>query len=198
MGIDLKKGQKIELSKASPGSGLNEIKVGLAWDEAKGKGFFGKLTRQAIDCDASVLLLDKNGKLQSGNDIVYFRRLRSDCGAIIHQGDNLTGAGSGDDEVINVNLNQVGSHIARILFVVDIFQAKSKNQHFGMIENAYIRVVNRVNNEEIIKFNLTDGYSGFTNLFVGELIKENGQWSFRAIGDGSNFDGLLEIERHYS
>lgn len=204
MGISLSKGQKINLSKTAPG--LNEIHVGLGWDEASsgksGGGLFGMLksvvSSQAIDCDASVLLLNSQGKLQSPKDIIYFGRLRSEDGSIQHMGDNLTGAGSGDDEVINVRLNQVSPHVNRILFVVNIYQAQSRNQHFGMINNAFIRVVDKSTGEEIARYNLSDNYNGYINLFVGELVKENGSWEFKALGDGGNFPGLGEIERHYS
>lgn len=201
MSINLSKGQKIDLGKTSPG--LDEIEVGLGWDEAKSspvKGFFGKMKSKIvedIDCDASVLMLNGNDKLQSKTDLIYFGNLKSKCGGVIHTGDNLTGSSKGDDEVINVSLSKLGNHVEKVLFVVNIYQALSRNQHFGMVENAYIRVSDKKTGEELVKFDLTEDYDGFINLFVGELVKENDSWSFKALGDGGNHPGLGEITKHY-
>lgn len=182
MSINLQKGQKIDLTKGG-GSGLRAIMVGLGWDEAQRGGFFRQ--PQPIDCDASVILCGADGKLLYGdaqNNVVYFNNLRHSSGAIVHQGDNLTGAGDGDDEQIMVNLPMVPAAIERMVFVVNIYDANVRNQHFGMIRNAFIRLVNMDNNTEICRFNLSENYSGMTGLIVGEIYRRNGEWKFNAIG----------------
>lgn len=181
MSINLQKGQKIDLTKG--GSGLRGVMVGLGWDEAQQGGLFRR--PQPIDCDASVILCGANGKVIS-NDAneccVYFGNLRHSSGAIIHQGDNLTGAGEGDDEQIMVDLQRIPSNIEKLVFVVNIYDANVRNQHFGMIRNAFIRLVNMDNRSEICRFNLSENYSGMTGLVVGEIYRRNGEWKFNAIG----------------
>lgn len=189
MSISLQKGQKIDLTKGG-GGGLRQVMVGLGWDEApqSSGGFFSSLFgggTQDIDCDASAILCGANGKLISSDpnmSCVYFGNLRHSSGAIIHQGDNLTGAGEGDDEQIMVNLTQVPSNIDKIVFVVNIYDARARNQHFGMIRNAFIRLVNMDNNTEICRFNLSENYNNMTGLIVGEIYRKNGEWKFNAIG----------------
>lgn len=206
MGISLQKGQKIDLTKG--GGGLRQVMVGLGWDEAQqsnGGGFFKALFGsgqqvQTIDCDASAILCGANGKIV-GNDIkdccVFYGNLRHSSGAIVHQGDNLTGAGEGDDEQIMVNLSQVPSNIDKIVFVVNIYDARVKNQHFGMIRNAFIRLVNMDNNTEICRYNLSDNYNNMTGLVVGEIYRKNGEWKFNAIGqpvqEASRLDALIRL-----
>lgn len=202
MGINLIKGEKIDLTKGR--SGLSKIQVGLGWDEVKAKssgGFFGmlkSLTTSAhdIDCDASVFLLDKNNQLERGN-LIYFSNLKSRCGSIVHQGDNLTGAGDGDDEVLKVNLSTIPSNIEKLVFVVNIYGATSRGQHFGMIDNAFIRIVDERNGEEIIRFNLSEDYSGKKSLYVGEIYRDGSEWKFTALGEGTNEDGLDVIQKRY-
>lgn len=210
MGINLQKGQKIDLTKG--GGGLSRIMVGLGWDEAppasqqSGGGLFkafksrAQQPTQSIDCDASAILLNANGKLygSEANDCcVYFGNLSHYSGAVQHQGDNLTGAGDGDDEQIMVNLSMVPADVAKIVFVVNIYDANVKNQHFGMIQNAFIRLVNLSNNSEICRFNLSENYSGMTGLVVGEIYRYNGEWKFNAIGqpvkDASRLQSLLNL-----
>lgn len=157
--------------------------VGLGWDEAQQGGLFRR--PQPIDCDASVILCGPNGKIISNNPnecCVYFGNLRHSSGAIIHQGDNLTGAGEGDDEQIMVDLQRIPSNIDKLVFVVNIYDANVRNQHFGMIRNAFIRLVNMDNRSEICRFNLSENYSGMTGLVVGEIYRRNGEWKFNAIG----------------
>ncbi len=187
MGISLQKGQKIDLTKG--GGGLRQVMVGLGWDEApQSGGFFASLFgggNQDIDCDASAILCGADGKLISSDpnvSCVYFGNLRHSSGAIIHQGDNLTGAGDGDDEQIMVNLTKVPSNVEKIVFVVNIYDARARNQHFGMIRNAFIRLVNMDNNSEICRFNLSENYNNMTGLIVGEIYRRNGEWKFNAIG----------------
>ena len=185
MSVNLKKGQKISLVK--PGSaGLKRIMVGLGWDEVEQKRrMFFAPKPQDIDCDASVILCGANGKVISPDPkqgCVYFGNLRHSSGAIVHQGDNLTGAGEGDDEQIMVDLPGVPAEIEKLVFVVNIYDANVRGQHFGMIRNAFIRLVDLSNNTEICRFNLSENYEGMTGMVVGELYRHEGEWKFNAIG----------------
>ena len=183
MAINLRKGQKIDLTKG--GAGLRAVMVGLGWDEARAGGFFGLMKPKPIDCDASVILLGADGKVVSrdiNQSVVYFGNLRHASDAIIHQGDNLTGAGEGDDEQILVDLARIPTSIERLVFVVNIYDANVRGQHFGMIQNAFIRLVNLENRAEICRYDLTENYSGMTGLIVGEIYRKNGEWKFNAVG----------------
>ncbi|SFC87462.1 Stress response protein SCP2 [Bacillus sp. OV322] len=203
MAITLQKGQKVDLTKGR--AGLSSITVGLGWDpvaQGKGKGILGGLfgggSAPDIDCDASVLLLDQNGKLTDKKNLIYFGNKVSADRSVKHSGDNLTGDGDGDDEQIVVDLNMVSPSISKMVFVVNIYSCVSRKQDFGMIQNAFIRVVNNSNNEELIHFNLTDNYSGLTSLFVGEIYRHNGEWKFNAIGDGTKDTSISEIANKYA
>lgn len=195
MSISLQKGQKVNLSKDN--AGLSKVVIGLGWDEvqqAKG-GLFAKKPKP-IDCDASALLLI-NGKLTNKGDIVYFGNLRHKSGAIQHMGDNLTGAGEGDDEQIIVDLSNVPAEYDRIVLVVNIYQAVQRNQHFGMVQNAFIRLVDARTNNEMCKYNLTENYSGLTALIFGEVYRHNGEWKFNAVGQGTNDPDLGGLANRY-
>ncbi len=194
MSISLQKGQKVSLSKDN--AGLTSVLVGLGWDEVKvSRGFFSPKPAQ-IDCDASVLLL-QNGKLCGKDDIVYFGNLRHKSGTVQHMGDNLTGAGDGDDEQIIIDLSKVPSEYDKIIFVVNIYQAVQRKQHFGLIENSFIRIVDAKTNQEICKFNLTDNYSGMTSVIFGEVYRHNGEWKFNAMGQGTTDPGLGELANRF-
>ena len=195
MAISLQKGQKISLSKEG-GAGLSKVIVGLGWDEVKVKrGFFAPKPKP-IDCDASAIILT-NGKLISNNDLVYFGNLRHNSGSIVHLGDNLTGAGDGDDEQIVMDLNSVPPHIDRIVFVVNIYDAYNRNQNFGMIENCFIRIVDARNNQEICRYNLSENYDGMTAMIFGEVYRHNNEWKFNALGQGTKDGGLGELAKRY-
>jgi len=189
MSVNLVKGQKISLKKE--GGSLKRVMVGLGWDEAQptAKGLFAFLAPkpQDIDCDASVILCGENGKLVSREikkTCVYYGNLKHPSGAVVHQGDNLTGAGEGDDEQIMVDLSMLPSEVAKLVFVVNIYDANVRRQHFGMIRNAFIRLVDLSNGKEICRFNLTEDYSGKTGMVVGEIYRSEGEWKFNAIGQG--------------
>lgn len=195
MSVSLQKGQKVSLSKEH--AGLSKMMVGLGWDEAqKAKGGFFAPKPKPIDCDASALLL-KNGRLCDKSDIVYFGNLGHKTGAIQHMGDNLTGAGEGDDEQIFVDLGKIPAEYDRIVIVVNIYQAVQRKQHFGMIKNAFIRLIDQRNNGEMCKYNLTDDYSGMTAMIFGEIYRHNGEWKFSAVGQGTTDPGLGELANRY-
>lgn len=194
MSVSLQKGQKVSLSKES--ANLNKICIGLGWDEVKqARGFFAPKPAQ-IDCDASAILL-KNGKLVQKQDIIYFGNLKHMSGAVQHMGDNLTGAGDGDDEQILVELNKVPEDYDRIVLVVNIYQAVQRRQHFGLIENAFIRIVDSSNNKEMCKYNLSENYTDMTAMIFGEVYRHNGEWKFNAMGQATKDPGLGELAARY-
>ena len=206
MSVSLQKGQKVNLSKDN--AGLAKVIVGLGWDEAKpsgggGGGFSATLfggaatTHQAIDCDASAIML-KNGKFVDRTDLVYFGNLKHKSGTVNHMGDNLTGEGEGDDEQIVIDLSRVPAEYDKIVIVVNIYQAVQRKQHFGMIENAFIRLVDARNNKEMCKYNLTENYSGMTAMIFGEIYRHNGEWKFNAMGNGTTDPGIGELCRRFS
>ena len=197
MAVNLVKGQKIDLTKGNPG--LSNIMVGLGWDPIKKSGgllggLFNSVNNQNIDCDASVILLDANQKYK---EVVYFGNLNSSNKSVTHTGDNITGDGDGDDEQILVDLNKIPSDINRLIFVVNIYKAKERKQHFGLIANAFIRIVDQTGRKELLRFNLTDDYSNMTALFAGELYRHNSEWKFAAIGEGTTDNSLTEMVKRY-
>lgn len=188
MSVNLQKGQKVDLRKNN-GDSLRKVIVGLGWDEVKRGGFFFR--PQAIDCDASAIMC-VGGKFIDKADVVYFGNLRHRSGAVQHMGDNLTGAGDGDDEQIVINLDSLPAQYDRIGMVVNIYQARERNQHFGLIQNAFIRVVDAETRQEICKYNLSENYDGMTAMIFGELYKKDGAWKFNAIGQPTNDAGLAQ------
>lgn len=200
MAISLVKGQKIDLTKGN--QGLSTIRVGLGWDQATESGgllksLFGGSKGKAIDCDASVVMLNKDGKLESKRDVVYFGNLSHPSKSVQHMGDNLTGEGDGDDEQIFIELKAVPEEIQRLIFFVNIYDCANRKQDFGMIKNAYIRITDVKANKELLRFNLTDDYSGSTSLEVGEVYRHNGEWKFAATGSGTRHISLSEIIKFY-
>ncbi|MCL2398402.1 MAG: TerD family protein [Defluviitaleaceae bacterium] len=198
MGVNLQKGQKVDLTKGN--AKLSTLMVGLGWDEAEGpagKGLFGKIFKWNIDCDASVLVLT-DGKLESDSDLVYFANKKHKSGAIVHQGDNLTGGSDGDDEQIKVDLDKLPANCDKLVFVVNIFMAKTKKQHFGMVNNAFIRIVNDQTGEELCKYNLSENYDNMTAMIFGEVYRHENEWKFSAIGEATKDPGLRELAAGYS
>ena len=195
MSVSLQKGQKVSLTKEN--AGLSAVVVGLGWDEVEQskRGFFAPKP-QPIDCDASAILL-RNGKFCNKNDLVYFGQLQHPSGTVRHMGDNLTGAGDGDDEQIFVDLASVPAEYDRIVIVVNIYDCLKRNQHFGMIRNAFIRLVDGKTGVEMCKYNLTEDYSGSTAMIFGEIYRHNGEWKFSAVGQPTNDPGLGELTRRY-
>lgn len=194
MSISLQKGQKVSLSKER--AGLSQVIIGLGWDEVQQKKSFFAPKPLPIDCDATAFVL-QNGKLVDKEDIVYFGNLRHKSGTIQHMGDNLTGAGEGDDEQIIVDLARVPAQYDRIVIIVNIYQARERQQHFGMIRNAFIRLVDGRNQSEMCRYNLTDDYSGRTAMIFGEVYRHNGEWKFNAIGQGTNDNSIGDVVNRY-
>ena len=194
MSVKLQKGQKVSLSKEH--AGLSKIVVGLGWDEVERKRGFFAPKPQDIDCDAFALLL-QNGKLADKNDIVYFGNLTHYTNSVKHMGDNLTGAGDGDDEQIVIDLNAVPEKYDRIVIAVNIYQAYQRNQHFGMIKNAFIRLVDARNGQEMGIYNLTEDYSNKTAMLFGEVYRYNGEWKFNAVGQGTAEGSIGEFAQRY-
>lgn len=197
MSINLQKGQKINLSKESRG-GLNKVMVGLGWDEVPQKRGFFAPKPQDIDCDAFAILLGYDGKLLNhANDLkqctVFFNNLVWPGGSIRHMGDNLTGAGEGDDEQIFVDLQSVPRDIATIIFAVNIYDAFKRNQHFGMIRNAFIRVVDYERNIELCRFNLNENYNNMTSLVAGALMRTDNGWEFITDGASARVESLVNV-----
>ncbi len=185
MAISLVKGQAISLEK-STGATLTQIKMGLGWDVAKPKGFFGALTggNNSIDLDASCLMFDANGQ---NTDIVYFRQLKSKDGSIQHLGDNLTGAGDGDDEVIKVDLTKVPSQVAHLVFTVSSYRGQS----FDKVENAYCRLLDH-NNKEVAKFNLS-AQGSHTGQIMVKLSRQASDWNLHAIGHNTQSSNATDL-----
>ncbi|MGM9948883.1 MAG: TerD family protein [Lysinibacillus sp.] len=176
MVVSLAKGQKVDLTKTNPG--LLKVMVGLGWDTNKYDG------GNDFDLDASIFLLDETGKVKDPSDFVFYNNTTGGNGAVVHSGDNLTGDGDGDDEVVYVTLNDVPAAIQKIAFTVTIHDAESRNQNFGMVSNAFIRLVNDANGQELIRYDLGEDFSIETALVVGELYRHGAEWKFSAIGSG--------------
>ncbi|TMU87095.1 TerD family protein [Bacillus sp. BHET2] len=188
MAITLSKGQKVDLTKTNPG--LSNVMVGLGWDTNKYDG------GNDFDLDASIFLLDSNGKCSSEKDFVFYNQLIGGNRSVEHTGDNLTGEGDGDDEQVKVNLSSVPTAVEKISFVITIHDAEARNQNFGQVSNAFVRIVNEDNKEEIIRYDLGEDFSIETAIIVGELYRHNGEWKFSAIGSGYQ-GGLARIATDY-
>ncbi|MFD6415368.1 TerD family protein [Streptomyces sp. NPDC060194] len=175
MGVSLSKGGNVSLSKAAPN--LTAVTVGLGWDVRTTTG-------QDFDLDASALLANAQGKVTSDGNFVFFNNLKSPDGSVEHTGDNLTGEGEGDDEAIKVNLAAVPADVDKIVFPVSIYEAESRQQSFGQVRNAFIRVVNQADGNELARYDLSEDASTETAMVFGELYRNGAEWKFRAIGQG--------------
>ncbi|MCM2388661.1 TerD family protein [Streptomyces albipurpureus] len=175
MGVSLSKGGNVSLTKAAPG--LTAVTVGLGWD-------IRTTTGTDFDLDASALLTNAEGKVTSDGNFVFFNNLKSVDGSVEHTGDNLTGEGEGDDEQIKVNLAGVPAEVDKIVFPVSIYEAESRQQSFGQVRNAFIRVVNQADNNELARYDLSEDASTETAMVFGELYRNGAEWKFRAIGQG--------------
>ena len=175
MAVSLGKGGNLSLSKTDPN--LVRILIGLVWDERATAG-------SSFDLDASAFLLTALGKVRGDHDFIFYNQLRSIDGAVEHTGDNRSGEGDGDDESVLVDLSKIAPEIEKIAITVTIHDAQIRNQNFGQIANAFIRVVNQDNGVEIVRFDLAEDYSTETAMVFGEVYRYNGEWKFRAVGQG--------------
>lgn len=178
MAVSLSKGQRISLEKVAPG--LSEIFVGLGWDTKATDGGFD------FDLDASLFLLGSNEKLISDNHFIFYNNLTSPDAdkSVEHTGDNLTGEGDGDDEVIKVNLKKVPDDVQKIVVVVTIHEAEERSQNFGQVDNAYVRIVDSKTDKEAARYDLTEDCSIETAMIMAELYRKNGDWRLNAVGAG--------------
>ncbi|MEH7109442.1 TerD family protein [Bacillus sp. JJ1764] len=200
MAINLQRSQRVNLTQRNPG--LSEIIVSLGWNPVLNNGglfgaLFGIGDLPNIDCDASVIMLGKNDRLLQNKDVIYFGNLSSHDGSVQHSGDSLTGSEEGEDECIKIDLNKVPSTIQKLVFVVTIYEPIKRQQHFGMIKNAFIKIVNATNQQELLHFNITEDFAEKTSLLVGELYRDETSWKFSAIGEGIRAANLSEVVRIY-
>lgn len=186
MGVTLSKGQKVDLTKSNPG--LQNVIVGLGWDVSRHGASY--------DLDASAFLVGQSGKVGSDQDFVFYNNPSGGNGSILYTGDNRTGAGHQDDEQIQINLSAVPQHIHRIAFTITIHDAQAKQQNFGQVENAYVRIFNPLNNDELIRFNLGRDFTVETAIVAAELYRHNGEWKFNAIASGFQ-GGLAALCRNF-
>lgn len=187
MAISLNKGGNLSLSKTDPN--LVRILIGLGWDERATDG-------ASFDLDASAFLLNATGKVRGDHDFIFYNQLKSQDGAVEHTGDNRSGQGDGDDESLLVDLSRVSTEIDKIAITVTIHDAQTRGQNFGQIANAFIRIVNQDTGVEIVRFDLAEDYSTETAMVFGEVYRHNGEWKFRAVGQGYS-GGLAAMCQQY-
>jgi len=187
MAVSLTKGGNVSLEKVSPG--IKNIMVGLGWDP---RGTVG----QHFDLDGAILLLGDNGKVVNDDHFVFYNNKTSPCGAVVHAGDNRDGAGSGDDETVNVALDKVAPGVQKIVFAVSIHDAAARKQTFGQVNNAKIRIVNIETGTELVRFDLSEDSSVESSMIFGELYRHGGEWKFKAVAQGFA-GGLAELIKSY-
>jgi len=184
MAIKLEKGQRVNVN-------LPKFVVGLGWDAN------ATSTGQDFDLDASVFVLGENKKLLTDSHFVFYNNLTSPDGAVEHTGDNLTGAGDGDDESIKIDLSKINTNATELCFVVTIHDAENRKQNFGQVRNSFVRVYNPDTKEEILKYELEEDFSIETAVEFGRLYKRNGEWKFEAVGVGQK-GGLQDYLNKYN
>ncbi len=188
MAISLAKGQKVDLTKENPS--LKNLLVGLGWDVNAYDG------GSDFDLDAAAFLLGENGKCATEKDFIFYSNLEHSSGGVRHCGDNLTGAGDGDDEQITIDLLKIPASVTKIAFTVTIYAAESRRQNFGQVSNAFIRIVDNATGQELIRYDLGEDFSIETAVVVGELYRNKGEWKFNAIGSGFS-GGLAALCQNY-
>ncbi|MFI8125191.1 TerD family protein [Acinetobacter sp.] len=175
MAISLTKGGNVSLTKEAPG--ITKTTVGLGWNPRVTDG-------AAFDLDAIAFLVNENGKVRADHDFIFFNNLKSSDGSVVHNGDNRTGEGTGDDETLSVDLGKVPADVSKVIFAVTIYEGQARSQNFGQVANAYIRVSNDAGGSEIARYDLSEDSSTETAMIFGELYKHGSEWKFRAIGQG--------------
>ena len=187
MAVSLQKGGNVSLSKQAPG--LKKIRFGLGWNARKTDGV-------DFDLDASAFVLDGGGKVLSDQHFVFYNNATDPSGAVSHKGDNRTGEGEGDDEVIEIDLGLMTPNAAKVAFVVTIHDAEARKQNFGQVSDAYIRALNADGDQEIARYDLSEDASTETAMIFGELYRNNDEWKFKAIGQGYA-GGLAAVARDF-
>ena len=187
MAISLQKGGNVNLSKEAPN--LKKIIIGLGWDPRATDG-------ATFDLDGSAFLLKNDGKVRGDSDFIFYNNLKSTDGSVVHTGDNTTGEGEGDDERIEIDLTRVPADIERISITVTIHDADARRQNFGMVSKAFIRCLNAEGEKEIARYDLSEDSSTETAMIFGEIYRYNGEWKFKAIGQGFN-GGLGPLARSF-
>lgn len=173
--VSLAKGGNMSLTKANPN--LTKIRIGLGWDVRQTGG-------PAFDLDASCFLLKGDGRVRMAQDLIFYNNKTSIDGSVYHHGDNLTGVGEGDDEIISIDLSRVPMEVQKVVFVVSIYEAEMRQQNFGMVSRAFIRVVDDLTNQEMCRFDLTEEASLLNTMIFGEVYRYGNEWKFRAVGQG--------------
>ena len=181
MSVSLSKGGNVSLDKVAPG--MSKVLVGLGWDERATEG-------AEFDLDASIFLLKSDGKVRSDDDFIFYNNLISSDGSVVHQGDNRTGEGDGDDEAVKIDFSKVPADVNKISVTVTIHDGVNRGQNFGQVANAFIRIVNDDSNEEVARYDLSEDYSVETAMIFGEIYRHNGEWKFKAVGQG--YEGGLK------
>jgi len=201
MSVNLQKGQKVDLTKGN--EGLKRVIIGLGWAEAKAQrkgifgGLFGSKDQEEYDLDAMAFLLNKDGKIASKADVIFYNNLKHNTKCVVHQGDNLVGGGGGDDEQIIIDLVKLPEQYERIVVLVSIYQATPKNQHFGVISHSHIRLLNADTNKEICVYNISENYPNMTALIFGELYRHENEWKFGAVGQPLQKWSVAELAEIY-
>ena len=188
MPVSLKKGQKVSLTKGNPG--LTHVVVGLGWDVNAYD------TGGDFDLDGAAFLLTDSGRVSDAKDFVFYGNLSHPSGSVLHMGDDMTGAGDGDDEQLRVDLTKVPASVTRIAFTVTIYEAETRHQNFGQVSNAFVRIYNEANGEELLRYDLGEDFSIETAAVFGELYKNGDEWKFNAIGSGYQ-GGLAALCNNY-
>ena len=187
MAINLQKGGNANLSREAPG--LSRVLIGLGWNARSTSG-------DAFDLDASAFLLAESGKVRTDSDFIFYNNLLSNDGSVEHKGDNRTGDGDGDDEVVSVNLSSLSNDVTKVAFAVTIHEAEARRQSFGQVSGAFIRVVDESTSKELVRYDLSEDFSTETALIFGELYRHQGEWKFRAVGQGYR-GGLMELLKNF-
>lgn len=188
MSISLVKGQKVSLTKEA--GSLDKLVVGLGWDV--NNSLFGG----SYDLDAAIAIC-RNGRFISKGDLVYFGHKTALNNAVYHCGDNLTGAGEGDDEQIIVDLTRMPNDVDKLVVMVNIYRATEKKQNFGHVKNAFVRIVDAHGNKEILRYDLTDSFPDAIGMIFGEIYRHGNEWKFNPVGQGVKEKGLMDIANLY-
>ena len=187
MAINLTKGGNANLSREAPG--LSKVMIGLGWNARSTSG-------EDFDLDASAFLLNESGKVRSDGDFVFYNNLKSADGSVRHMGDNRTGEGDGDDEVVTVDLAALSPDVAKVAIAVTIHDADARRQNFGQVSDAFIRVLDEASGKELVRYDLSEDFSTETALIFGELYRHQGEWKFRAVGQGYR-GGLVDLVKAF-